>query len=330
MDEDCSNNNNLLNPIRKSSEESFIKIHEKLSTANSESLTMSTKKLSYEVKKHEIQTLTVKLTNNSKSAIYFHWIKEVKKSSIPISLIKKQNHIFMSYKMNGVILPNSSVDIPITIKSQKAGIFTEVWTLKISPANISNDFFQLHLQAVVIDKEDYMSNRMELQKLIHKKELQSFVKILIGEVVDEATKERLKVVVPESEEKIAWRKKNKKYSSVMFSKELYQYLLDIWKTVQKDLNDSQLWDTSIETLFEYISKVKDKKKVSSYTLEVNKLLLKNENSTRRQWSTELFSICYDLLLQFIDRVVERSDSIRISYGLPIDVLIIINNRENVN
>ena len=100
---------------------------------------------------NHISKSALTLHNTGSVAIRFEWVKTDSSSALKSSRDKVQT-FFLSYT-KGVIAPGTTLEFPVVFKSNKPGIFSEIWKLITSPSLPQDQEITSVLQGYAIEKE---------------------------------------------------------------------------------------------------------------------------------------------------------------------------------
>ncbi|XP_066560240.1 MYCBP-associated protein isoform X2 [Amia ocellicauda] len=140
-------------------------------------------RLTFEAMAGDQASSHLELSNDGSTAIYYSW----QRLPIPHSFrpnprdVHKQNFYFNSSP--GVILPGDTQQILFTFKSQRPGVFSEVWALNPHPVLLGGAVLQVTLRGVALHQDKTADAREALQRELQRREAETVAEQILREVL---------------------------------------------------------------------------------------------------------------------------------------------------
>jgi len=253
---------------------------------------------------------SINITNDGTSAVYYSWKKIPMKDPFGIKKIRPLHRFFFDIR-NGVILPNSSINIPITFISPNAGIFLETWVLETQPILCGGEPISIILRGVATEEDMLAKERKELEEELQRRQQSTFVKELVEEILNGVrTPPRPSTPIDSylTEEELFSRQNRK----MTFNTEAVNDL----KAFHTQIDPESDWDMSIDTLLQSIQHTEDEELKENLVQKLNEDVQVFSLSPDNPVQKTSYNLCYEMVCEAMDTFYVNAGKLRLSMGLP--------------
>ncbi|KAI9203527.1 MYCBP-associated protein family-domain-containing protein [Polychytrium aggregatum] len=272
----------------------------------------------------QVSTLVLTVYNQGATACHFKWVKEEAPNPLKVNAVYDGIQRFFFYHHTGVILPGTAFDFPIIFKSASPGIFRESWKFVTSP-RCSDKLQHLELHGIAIEPDEHRDDRSHLELLLRKRQAMALAQEVIDKIFrnfksfESRPSHAASIKRPDGtmNERIAFLKMNQRLH-LSYDPQVYDALSQLASDTAALVRPSlpYRWDASITSLSELCGEIRDVDTRSSHLSRLNDLVSRASVCPKTTTSSLHYIVGFDIMVDLADRIVDISEALRTSFGLP--------------
>eukprot|EP00164_Ancoracysta_twista_P005469 GFYU01007501.1.p1 GENE.GFYU01007501.1~~GFYU01007501.1.p1 ORF type:complete len:870 (-),score=308.69 GFYU01007501.1:334-2943(-) len=267
----------------------------------------------------EVEKKTFTVTNTGSTAIYYAW-EHVPHESIVEQSFGPEQRNFFQFDLEGVILPTQSKTFHFLFKSNVPGVFQSEYEFRTKPY-LRTEFPRVHLRGTALEDDYNILSRKRLEEQLDRNQAVHIVQDILYDIVEHEVRAPEVEYEPIVEINVTEEMFNtiNAGTNVYYVASTYPQFVALADKAFEALNfpvDDRRWDASVESLQELIQDIPDEGTRSLYVEEVNKLI--RLSSVKPKVDSLVYSIGYELLVEFCDEIDVLADLSKIQAGLMKD------------